>query len=79
MGLNVGDRVRIKPQHDWPDPPGFRFEGAEGTVVKWVEYDAAMADFRDVVVCIHLEDLQGEGEVYVGSSLLFRVDDVEKV
>jgi hypothetical protein len=78
MELKVGDRVRIKAQPDWPASPGFQFEGAEGTVEKWVEYDAAMADFGDAVVCVRLEKVGSEGEAYTGSSLMFRVDDVEK-
>jgi hypothetical protein len=75
----VGERVRIRPRPEWPSPPGFRFAGAEGMVVKWVEYDDAMTDFRDVVVCVRLENASGEAGVYVGSTLLFRPEDVEPV
>lgn len=77
--LEVGERVRIRPLAGWPESPGFRFEGAEGTVEKWVEYDEAMTDFRDVVVCVRLEQVRGGAEAYAGSSLLFRVEDVERV
>lgn len=72
-----GDRVRLKPPGDWPADPGFRFAGAHGTVSKWVEYDDAMAAFRDVVLCVRIESARGEGEVYVGSPLLFRPEDLE--
>ena len=75
--FQVGDRVRLKPRPDWPAPPGFRFAGAEGTVVKWVQYDEAMADFQDVVVCVHIDQAQGEAKPYVGGSLLFRPGDLE--
>jgi acyl dehydratase len=75
--FQVGDRVRLKAPGDWPADPGFRFEGAEGTVVKLVEYDDAMAAFRDVVVCVRVESACGEGQPYVGSPLLFRPDDLE--
>ena len=76
--FDVGERVRIKAQPGWPSSPGYRFEGAEGMVVKWVEYDDAMVDFRDHVVCVRLESARGEGGTYVGSSLLFRLDDVQR-
>ncbi len=75
--FNVGDRVRIKPQPEWPTPPGFRFAGAEGVVVKWVHYDDAMVDFRDVIVCVQLQRAQEDGRAYIGGSLLFRPDDLE--
>jgi acyl dehydratase len=75
--FSEGDRVRFKAQPDWPADPGFRFEGAEGTVIKWVEYEDAMADFSDVVVCVRIESAHGEGEAYIGSPLLFRPEDME--
>lgn len=75
--LGIGDRVRIKAQPDWPVPPGYRFEGAEGTIVKWVEYEQAMTDFTDSVVCVRID--KAESKVYVESSLIFRVEDVEKL
>lgn len=79
MDIKVGDRVRVKPQAGWPIPPGYRFEGAEGTVVKWVQYDDAMADFKDFVICLKMDTGKGEAAEYVGSTLLFRVQDVEPV
>lgn len=79
MTLQVGDRVRIKHKPDWPQPPGYAFAAAEGSVVKWVEYDAAMADFVDMVVCVRLESVPGEGEDYVGSTLMFLSDDLDRL
>ena len=77
--FRVGAKVRLKDQPEWPTPPGFRFAGAEGTVVKWVDYDDAMVDFRHAVVCVQIESAHGEGQAYVGSPLLFRPEDVELV
>ena len=76
--IEVGDRVRIKHREAWPLPPGYRFDHAEGVVVKWVEFDEAMVDFKDFIY-VHLEKVEGEGRVYVGSPLLFRVENLEKV
>jgi hypothetical protein len=76
--IKVGDRVRIKGRKDWPSPPGFRFASAEGTVGKWVEYDDVMEGFEDFVY-VHLEKAEGEGEVYIGNNMLFRVEDLEKI
>jgi hypothetical protein len=76
--IEVGDRVRIRYGETWPSPPGYRFDHAEGVVVKWVEYDEAMVDFKDFVY-VHLEKAEGEGKAYVGSSLMFRTENLEKV
>jgi acyl dehydratase len=75
--FELGAKVRLRAPSDWPADPCFRFADAQGTVVKWVEYDDAMADFRDVVVCVRIDSACGEGEAYVGSPLLFRPDDLE--
>ena len=77
--FQLGSRVRFKAPMDWPAQPGFRFAGAEGTVEKWVEYDDAMADFRDVVVCVRIESAHGEGRDYIDSPLLFRPEDLEAI
>ncbi len=75
--FRLGARVRLRAPDDWPADPRSRFEGAEGTVVNWVEYEDAMAAFLDVVVCVRIERARGEGEAYVGSPLLFRPEDLE--
>jgi len=75
----VGDRVRIRALPKWPSPPGFRFAGAEGTVVKWVEYEDPMAEFADFVACVRVEKAAGEAEAYVGNSLIFLCSDLERV
>jgi hypothetical protein len=73
----VGDGVRLSAPREWPAELCSAFADAEGTVVKWVEYDDAMADFAGVVVCVRIDSACGEGEAYVGSPLLFRPDDLE--
>jgi hypothetical protein len=77
--FQTGDRVRLRPRPDWPTPPGFRLAGAEGMVDRWVHYDDAMAEFKDVVVCVRINKAHGEGQVYVGNSLLFLPEDLEHV
>jgi hypothetical protein len=79
MRFETGERVRIKAPSDWPSPPGYRFAGAEGTVVKWVEYDAVMADFTEAVMCVRLERVPADAEAYAGDALVFRVEDVERL
>ena len=76
--IEVGDRVKIKDRKVWPSPPGYRFDDAEGVVVKWVEYDASGDDFKDFVY-VHLEKANGEGAEYIGSHLLFRAESLEKI
>ena len=76
--IKVGDRVRIKDRAQWPSPPGYRFAKAEGTVVKWVEYDETMEDFKDFVY-VHIEKAQGEGKVYIGNNMFFLAENVEKI
>ncbi|MCX8031903.1 MAG: MaoC family dehydratase N-terminal domain-containing protein [Thermoleophilia bacterium] len=75
----VGDKVRLRPKAEWPNPPGFRFAGAEGTVVKWVEYDEPMKEFQGLVVCVRIDRASGEAEPYVGSTLMFLSSDLERV
>jgi len=76
--IKVGDKVRIKEQADWPAPPGYRLARAEGTVVKWVEYDEVMAEFANYVM-VQLEKAEGDGKVYIGNSFFFRAENLEKI
>ncbi|WP_258359865.1 hypothetical protein [Moorella sulfitireducens (nom. illeg.)] len=78
-GLKLGDKVRIRDRSDWPSPPGFRLANAEGTIVKWIEYEKPMEDFKDDYVYVHIEKAGGEGQVYIGNCMFFRVEDVEKI
>ena len=76
--FKVGDKVRIKEREGWPSPPVYRYANAEGTVVKWVEWDETMEDFQDFV-CVHLESAEGEGKVYIGNDMFFRAKNLEKI
>jgi len=76
--IQTGDRVRIKRKTDWPEPPGYRFGNAEGTVVKWLEYDEVLDGFEDFVY-VHIEKAEGEGEPYLGNNMCFRTYDLEKI
>jgi len=76
--LKVGDKVRIKTKPDWVTPPGFRFSNAEGTVIRWSLDDALMENYKDFAY-IRLEKAEGDGKVYTGDCLMFKVEDLEKV
>ena len=76
--INIGDRVRVKGRYDWPSPPGFVLTNAEGTVVKWVNYDETMEEFQDFFH-VKLEKAYGEGKVYIGNTFVFRVENLEKI
>lgn len=72
--IKEGDRVRIKDRQDWPSPPGYVLAGAEGTVVKWIEYDEVMEAFRDFV-CVELD----KAGLYTGNEFFFPADNLEKI
>lgn len=76
--IKVGDKVRIKDQKNWPSPPGYRLAKAEGTVVKWVEYDEVTEEFKDFVY-VHLGKAEGEGKVYIGNNMFFKVEELERI
>ena len=76
--IKVGDRVRIKERTNWPSPPGFRLANAEGTVVKWVEYDEVMEEFPEFIL-VKLEKAEGEGKVYIGNNMFFQEENLEKI
>ena len=75
--FNIGDKVRIKNQPDWPTPPGYRFAGAEGTVVV-SDFDELMGEFLPYMVCIKLEKADNAKEYVVDSGFWFPTDFVEK-
>ena len=76
--INLGDRVRVKDRKDWPSPPGFVLANAEGTVIKWVEWDEVMEEFQDCAL-IKLDKAEGAGEVYIDNKMYLRVEDLEKI
>jgi len=47
--VKLGDRVRIKDRANWPSPPGYLFANAEGTVIKWIEYEQVMEDYQEYI------------------------------
>jgi hypothetical protein len=77
-GIKIGDRVRVKDKAGWPSSPGFVLANAEGTVIKWVEYDEVMEEFQDFAL-VRLDKVQGAGKVYVGNKMYLRVEDLEKI
>jgi hypothetical protein len=74
--ITIGDRVRIKDREDWPKPPGYRFTNSEGTVVKWVEWQELLEDFQSFAY-VHIE--KSEAKEYIGSSMYFLVESLEKI
>jgi hypothetical protein len=70
--------LTIKKREDWPSPPGYRFENAEGKVIKWVEHDESAEHFQDFVF-VKLEKVEGEGKEYNGNSLLFQLEELDKI
>lgn len=76
--FKTGDRVKIKNRTDWPSPPGHRLANSEGTVVKWIDWDELVEQFREYVP-VQLEKVEGEGEVYTGNTFFFRMEDLEKI
>ena len=76
--IKVGDRVRIKGRENWPIPPGYRLANAEGTVVKWLEYEEVMEEFPEFIL-VNLEKAEGEGKVYIGNRMFFHEENLEKI
>ena len=74
--LKVGDRVRVKDRTDWPSVPGYRMANSEGTVVKWIEWQELMTEFQDYV---HIQLEKTEVKEYIGSIVIFRVENLEKI
>ena len=75
--FDVGDRVRIKNQPDWPTPPGFMFANAEGTVVN-SDFDELMGEFQPYLVFVRLDKVGKNAKQYKDIGLWFLSDVVEK-
>ena len=75
-GIKVGDKVRVKDRKDWPSPPGYRFANAEGTVIKWVEWDETMEEFQDYAL---VRLAKAAAEEFIGKAEVFRVEELEKL
>ena len=76
--IALGDRVRVKNQKDWPSLPGYVFANAEGTVVKWIEWDEVMSPFQDYAY-VQLTKTEPKAKEYIGKKEFFRIVDLEKV
>lgn len=76
--FEYGDKIKIKTPIDWPMPPGFRFAGAHGTVVPFIDWEEIMAEFKDVVN-VRLDKVGESAEEYIGNIMFFHVDDLEKI
>ena len=74
--FNIGDKVRIKDQPDWPEPPGYAFANAEGTVAH-SDFDELMVDFKHLVF-VKLDKVGNKAKVYKDVGLWFLTDQVEK-
>ena len=75
--VNIGDKVKIKERQDWPTPPGYRLAGAEGTVLKWAEWEKPIKDFKNFRL-VRIDNAEGEGKFFIGRNLFFRIDNLEK-
>ena len=78
MAIKIGDRVRIKERKDWPTPPGYRLADAEGVTVKWVEWEESMKEFPEYVF-VKIDKAKAKAKEYIGSSLFFRIENLEKI
>lgn len=75
---NIGDKVRIKNRPDWPSDPGYRFAGAEGTVVH-SDFDELLEDYLPHMVCVKLEKVGKDAKEYaVENGFWFLTEYVEK-
>jgi hypothetical protein len=72
-----GDKVTVSGRDDWPDPPGYRFAGAKGTVVRWVSYSETLKEFSDFVYVL-IEEAPEAAAAYVGNPFFFRAEDLAK-
>jgi ribosomal protein L21E len=75
--FNIGEKVRIKNQPDWPTPPGFRFAGVEGTVTKSEYGEEVMKDYQHLVF-VKVEKTGDGAKDYAGNAFWFLLDQVEK-
>lgn len=78
MAINTGDRVRVKDRADWPSPPGYRLANAEGTVVKYLVDEEVLEKFQNYIF-VKLEKVEGEGSVYIGNKMYFKLENLEKI
>lgn len=77
--FNMGDKVRIKDRPDWPNSPGYRFAGAQGTVIE-SDFDELMGEFLPHMVFVKLEKAGENAKEYVvDAGFWFLTEYVEKI
>ena len=76
--IKLGDRVRVKDRPGWISPPGYMLANAEGTVVKWIESEDLMKDMQEYI-SVKLDKAEGDGQVYIGNTFVFREKNLEKI
>lgn len=74
--IKIGDKVRIKDRKDWPSPPGYRLANSEGTVVKICEWADILEEFPEYFK-VRIE--KTKADVKIGTELLFRAENLEKI
>lgn len=78
MVFKLGERVMVNGRSDWPDPPGYPFANAEGTVVPWIEYSEVLQQFSEFVY-VRIDKAEGRAAQYVGGAYCFHADNLIKV
>ena len=74
--IKIGDKVRIKERQNWPTPPGYKLANSEGVAVKICEWEEVLAGFSEYVK-VRIEKTQAD--VKIGTSMLFRTEQLEKL
>jgi hypothetical protein len=74
--INIGDRVRVKDRKGWPSPPGYRFAGAEGKVIKWTEFNKTMEHYQNY---IYVDLDKCKDKYYIGRTVFFLAENLEEV
>lgn len=74
--IKIGDRVRIKDRKDWPTPPGYKLANSEGVAVKICEWEEVLEEFPEYVK-VKIEKTRAD--VKVGTTMLFREENLEKI
>lgn len=74
--IKIGDKVRVKDRQDWPTPPGYKLAGSEGVAVKICEWPEVLEEFPEYVK-VQIE--KTKADVKVGTTMLFREENLEKI
>lgn len=67
--INVGDRIKVKDRSEWPSPPGYELANSEGEVVS-VDEELGL---------VKMLLLKTTSKIATGTTLTFRLENVEKV